>query len=51
MRGKVWQELAAKKKINDENTSNRQLNYEHIRIENLNSRKIFHEKRCFSTAC
>jgi len=37
--------------ITDKDISNRKLNYEYVGIENLNSRKIFHEKQRFSTAC
>jgi hypothetical protein len=51
MKGKIWADLAAKTMITDENISNGQCNYEHIGVENLNSRKIFHEKQRFSTAC
>jgi len=51
MKGKIWAELAAEKMINDKYISSRQLNYEHIGIENLTNRKISHEKQRFSTAC
>jgi len=43
--------LAAKEMITDKNISIRQLDYEHVGIKNLNSRKIFYEKQRFSTAC
>jgi len=51
MKGKIWTDLAAKKIITDKNILNKQLNHEHIDIKSLNSRKIFHEKQRFSTAC
>jgi len=51
MKDKIWTDLEAKKMIANKNISNRQLNYKHIGIENLNSRKIFHEKLRFSTTC
>jgi hypothetical protein len=35
----------------DKYISRRQLNYEHIGLENLTNRKIFHKNRRFSTAC
>ena len=51
MKGKIGLVLAVKKMITDKNISIKQLNYEHLWIENLNSRKIFYEKQRFSTAC
>jgi len=51
MKDEISADLAANTMITDENILNGQCNYEHIEAENLNSRKIFHEKKRFSTAC
>jgi len=51
MKDKIQTDLAAKKMIANKNISNGQRNYENIGVENLNSRKICHEKLRFSTAC
>jgi hypothetical protein len=51
MKNEIWKDLEAKKMITNKNISNKQLNNEHIGIKNLNSRKFFHEKQRFSTAC
>jgi len=51
MKGKLWAELVVEKAITTNISHADSSIYEHIGLENLTYRKIFHENHRFSTAC